>query len=126
MYVAFKGLIKKCVVVYLDNVTVYSKDSVYHISHLTHIFERRRKYGISPNPKKTIFGVDEGKILGNIIYKDGINIDPEWVKEILQLPLPHNKNFMQSFFGKINFVRKSSPDFAEMIKPLQKMIWKDA
>jgi hypothetical protein len=77
MDVAFRGLINKCVVVYLDDVIVYSKNRSDHISHLTHIFERCRKYGISLNPKKTIFGVDEGKLLGHIISKDGINIDPE-------------------------------------------------
>jgi hypothetical protein len=42
-----------------------------------------------------------------------------------QLPLPHNKKAMQSFFGKINFVRKFTPDFTKTIKPLQKIIHKD-
>jgi hypothetical protein len=88
MDVAFRGLINKCVVVYLDDVTmVYSKNRTYHIAHLTQIFERCRKYGISLNPKKTIFGVGEGKLLGHIISKDDINIDPEQVKEISHLLL---------------------------------------
>jgi hypothetical protein len=86
--------------------TVYSKDRADHIAHLTQIFERCRKYGIYLNPKKTIFRVEEGKLLGHIISKDGIHIDPECIKEISQLPLPHNKKAMQYFFGKINFVRK--------------------
>jgi hypothetical protein len=77
MDVSFRGLIKTCVVVYLDDVTVYSKNREDHIAHLTHIFERCRKYMISLNPKKTIFSVDEGKLLGHIISKYGINIDPE-------------------------------------------------
>ena len=67
MDVAFWGLINKCVVVYLDDVSVYSKNREEHIQHLTHIFERCRKYGIYLNPKKTIFGVKEGKLLGHII-----------------------------------------------------------
>jgi hypothetical protein len=125
MDVAFRGLIKKCVVVYLDDVTVYSKNREEHIQHLTQIFERCRKYSISLNPKKTIFGVEEGKLLGHIISQDGIRIDLEQFKAISQLPLPHNKKTMQSFFGKINFVRKFTPDFTGTIKPLQKMISKD-
>ena len=104
---------------------VYSNNREEHIQHLTHIFERCRKYGISLNPKKTIFGVEEGKLLGHIISQAGIHIDPERIKAIAQLPLPHSKKSMQSFFGKINFVRKFTPDFAETIKPLQKMIRKD-
>jgi hypothetical protein len=77
MDVAFRGLINTCVVVYLDDVTMYSKNKEYHIQHLTHIFERCRKYGISLNPKKTIFGVKEGKLLGHIISQAGIRIDPK-------------------------------------------------
>jgi len=70
MDVAFRGLISKCVVVYLDDAMVYSKNRTYRIAHLTQIFEMCREYGISLNPKKTIFGVGEGKILGHIISKD--------------------------------------------------------
>jgi hypothetical protein len=126
MDVAFRGLINKCVVVYLDDVIVYSKNKEDHIQDLTQIFERCRKYGIYLNPKKTIFGVEEGKLLGHIISQEGININPEWIKAIAQLPLPHNKKTMQSFFRKINFVRKFTPDFTETVKPLQKMILKYA
>ena len=125
MDVAFWGLIGKCMVVYLDDVMVYSKNREEHIQHLTHIFERCRKYGTSLNPKKTIFGVEEGKLLGHIISQAGIHIDPERIKAISQLSLPHNKKAMYSFFGQINFVRKFTPDFVEIIKPLQKMIRKD-
>jgi hypothetical protein len=77
MDVEFRGLINKCVVVYLDNVTVYIKNRSDPISHLTQIFERCRKYGISLNPTKTIFRVGEGKVLGHIISKDDININPK-------------------------------------------------
>jgi hypothetical protein len=119
------GLINKCVVFYLDDVTVYSKNGEDHIQHLTQIFERCRKYDISLKPKKTIFGVKEGKLLGHIISQTGIHIDPERIKAITKLLLRHNKNVMQPFFGKINFVRKFTPDFVETIKPLQKMIHKN-
>jgi hypothetical protein len=125
MDISFWGMINKYLVVYLDNVTVYSKNREDHIQHLTHIFERCRKYGIYLNPKKDTFGVEEGKLIGHIISQAGILIDPECVKSMAQLPLPRNKKAMQSFFGKINFVRKFTPDFAETIKPLEKMIHKD-
>jgi hypothetical protein len=104
----------------------YSKNKEDHIQHLNQIFERCMKYGISLNPKKTIFGIEEGKLLVHIISRGGISIDPEQIKEIAQLPLPHNKRAMQSFFEKINFVRKFTPDFVETIKPFKKMICKDA
>jgi hypothetical protein len=77
MDVAFRGLINKCVVVYLDDMMVYSKNREDHIWHLTRIFKRCRKYDISLNPKKTIFGVKEGKLLVHIISQVGIPIGPK-------------------------------------------------
>jgi hypothetical protein len=111
MDIAFKGLISQSMVVYLDDVTVYSKKKEDHPKHLKQIFERCRKYGISLNPKKTIFVVSEGILLGHVISKDGISVDPERTKFIMQIPPPHSKKSMQSFFDKINFVRRFVPNF---------------
>jgi hypothetical protein len=63
--------------------------------------------------------------LGHVISKDGILVDPERTKSILQIPPPHRKKSMQSFFGRINFVRRFVPYFTEIVKPLQRMIKKD-
>ena len=77
MDIAFRGLIGKFVVIYLDDVTVFSKDRADHLSHLRKVFERCRKYGILLNPKKSVFAVTECKLLGFVVSKQGINIDPE-------------------------------------------------
>ena len=87
----FHGLIGRNAVVYLDDITIFSKKREEHAFHLKHIFERCRKYGISLNPKKCVFAVTEGKLLGHIVSKKGISIDPEIIKAIEQIPLPHNK-----------------------------------
>ena len=119
MDIAFRGLIGRSVVVYLDDVTIFSKKREEHAFHLKQIFERCRKYGISLNPKKCMFAIIEGKLLGHVVSKKGISIDPERIKAIEQIPLPHNKKGMQSFMGIINFVRRFVPDFAQIVKPLQ-------
>ena len=76
------GLIGQSVVVYLDDVTIFSNKREEYVFHLKHIFERCRKYGISLNPKKCVFIVTEGKLLGHVISKKGISIDPERIKVI--------------------------------------------
>ena len=103
MDIAFKGLIGKFGVIYLDDVTVFSKNRTDHLIHLRRVFEHCRKYGISLNPKKSIFSVTEGKLLGFVVSKQGINIDPERTRAISQISMPHSKKSMQSFLGKINF-----------------------
>ena len=118
MDIAFHSLISRSVAVYLDDITIFSKKREEHTFHLKQIFERCRKYGISLNPKKCVFAVTEGKLLGHVISKKGISIDPERTKTIEQIPLPHNKKGMQSFMGTINFVRRFVPYFAQIVKPL--------
>ena len=82
MDIAFHGLIGRSAVVYLDDITIFSKKREEHAFHLNQIFERCRKYGISLNPKKCVFPVTEGKFLGHIVSKKGISIDLERIKAI--------------------------------------------
>ena len=75
---------------------------------------------------KCVFAVTERKLLGHVVSKTGVSIDPERIKAIEQIPLPHNKKGMQSFMGTINFVRRFVPDFAQIVKPLQQMVKQNA
>jgi hypothetical protein len=65
----FRDLIGKPIEIYQDDLTTISKKRDQHIQHLRMIFQRCREYVISLNPKKSIFGVDKGKLLGHIISK---------------------------------------------------------
>ena len=93
---------------------------------MNQIFERCRRYGISLNPKKSFFSLNQGKLLGFIVSKDGIYIDPHMIKEISETPFPHNKKSIQSFLGQINFVKRFVPNFSHIILPLQTMIKKNS
>jgi ribonuclease HI len=125
MDISFRGLINHSIVVYLDDVTVYSKNKNDHLSHLRVVLLRCRKYDISLNPKKSIFAVEQGKLLGFIVSSDGMIIDPKRTQVIAKLPPPTTKKSMQSFLGQINFMRRFVPSFSEMVRPLQNLIKKD-
>ena len=126
MDIAFAREIHDFLVVYLDDLTPFSKSDEEHLKHLRQIFITCRKYGISLNPKKSLFGLEEGKLLGHIISKDGIKIDPERIQAILQIPYPINIKELQAFLGKINFLRRFIPNLAELIRLLSNMLKKDA
>jgi hypothetical protein len=121
---AFHKLMGKIIEIYQDDLTVFSKERSDHISHLRQVFERCQKYGISLNLAKSILGVDKGKLLGHIIAKDGVKMDPERVESIQNVPLPPTKKDLQSFLGQINFVRRFIPNLVEMMKPLLKLLKK--
>ena len=67
----------------------------------------------------------EGKLLGHNVSAKGIKIDPEQVKSILKITIPRNRKEIQSFIGKINFLRWFIPNFAEIIKHITEVLKKD-
>ena len=73
--ISFVDEIGRFIVIYLDDITVFSKIDEHHLLHLRIVFEKWKRLGISLNPKKTLFGIEEGKLLGHIISKDRIKID---------------------------------------------------
>ena len=66
MDIAFAKEIHDFLVIYLDDITVFSKSNKQHLDHLRQVFINCRKYGISLNPKKSLFGLEEGKLLGHM------------------------------------------------------------
>jgi hypothetical protein len=85
---AFKDFLFKFIVFYQDDITLYYNKRSDHISHLRATFDRCRKLGISLNPKKSFMGMFEDKLLGHIFSKEGVQIDPERVNGIQEVPLP--------------------------------------
>ena len=77
------------------------------------------------NPKKCVFFVTEGKLLGHIVSKDGVRIDLERFMAIDKVPKPKNVKGIQSFFGQVNFLRSFVTDFSKISRPISKMLKKD-
>ena len=91
MDIAFAEEKEKFGVVYMDEITRYLKSKRDHIKHMENVFLKYNKFGISLNPRKSKFSMQEGKLMGHIISKDGIKIDPDRIIAILKVDIPRNK-----------------------------------
>ena len=91
MDIAFAEEKHRFVVIYLNDITVYSSPYLQHIDHLKRVFLKCIKFDISLNPKKSHFSMIERKLLGHIISKDGIKIDPSRVEAIQKIGFPRSK-----------------------------------
>jgi hypothetical protein len=125
MDIAFIGEKDKFVVIYLDDITIFSKSDVEHRRHLRKVFLKCRKFGISLNPKKSLFTMQEGKLLGHIVSAEGVRIDPSRVEAIQSLSISRSKKEVQSFLGKINFLRRFVPNFGKKVKLITTMLKKE-
>jgi hypothetical protein len=72
MDIAFVGEKYKFIVIYLDDLKFFSNSDTEHLLQLRQTFQKCRKFGLSLNAKKSHFSMQEGKLLGHIISKDGI------------------------------------------------------
>jgi hypothetical protein len=124
MDIAFIGEKDKFVVIYLDDITVFSKTDKEHHCHLKRVFLKCRRFGLSLNPKKSLFAMQEGKLLGHIVSAEGVRIDPDRVEAIQALSLPRSKKEVQAFLGRINFLRRFVSNFAELVKHITAMLRK--
>jgi hypothetical protein len=70
--------------------------------------------------------MQEGKLSGHIVSRDGIKIDPKRVEVIDSINIPRNIKEIQSFLGKINFLRRFIPNFVEIVKLITYMLKKNS
>ena len=82
MTTIFNDMIHKEIVVYVDDVIIKSRESSNHLTHLRKFFDRMRCYNMKLNPDKCAFGVPVGKLLGFIVSRRGIELDPSKIKAI--------------------------------------------
>ena len=76
------------------------------------------------NPRKSNFALEEGKLLGHIISKEGIGTDPDRVKDILKVEEPRSKKEIQSFIDQVNFLRRFIPSFVKILMDITYMLRK--
>ena len=119
------GLIGVCVLVYIDDLVIYSKDQRSHANDLKLVFERLRKAGLKVKPSKCCFAQPEVKLLGYIINKDGIRSNPEKVTAIQKLSPPKDVKGVRSFLGMCNYYAQTLPSYAQVAEPLYKLTRKN-
>jgi hypothetical protein len=121
---AFNGLIGNFMENYQYDLTMHSKKREDHIHHLRKVLERCKLYGVSMNPKKCLFVMTQGKLLGHIVCKEGICIDPKRIKEINELNPQHPRR-ESNHFSEISILCEDFfPDYASIVKPIDLLLKK--
>ncbi|CAL9021206.1 unnamed protein product [Prunus brigantina] len=122
MNLIFHDLIGRTVEVYIDDVVVKSPSKADHVGHLRQAFNRMRAHGLKMNPKKCAFGVTAGNFLGFLVHQRGIEVDKNKATTIMAAPPPRTKKELQSFLGKVNFLRRFISDLAGKIWSLTPLL----
>ena len=117
--------LKMIIKVYLDDLTSHSRLRVCHPYNLRLVFERCHHYQVRLNSHKCIFCVTVGRLLGFIVSKEGIRVDPLKFEAILQLSPPRNIRHRQCLQGMANFLRRFVVNFSNLTKGFMCLLKKD-
>ena len=89
-------------------------------------FKRLRRYNLKLNPAKCVFGVPSGKLLGFIVSRRGIELDPSKIKAIQELPPPKNKTEVMSLLGRLNYISRFIGQLTTTCEPIFKLLKKNS
>ncbi|CAL0301300.1 unnamed protein product [Lupinus luteus] len=106
MVALFHDMMHKEVEVYVDDIIAKSTEGDSHVAVLRKLFERLRKYQMKLNPEKCTFGASSGNMLGFVVSREGIRVDPKKVEAIQEMPAPKIEKEVRSFLGRLNYIAR--------------------
>ena len=112
-------------VVYFDDILIYSKNLDEHVEHLKLVLGVLRTEKLFANLKKCTFCADRLVFLGFVVSAKGIGVDEEKVKAIKEWPKPTNVGQVRSFHGLASFYRQFVRDFSSLATPFTEVIKKN-
>ena len=115
----------KSVLVYIDDVLIFSPDFDSHLRDLSLVFNKLRQAGLTLEPSKCHFAVKQLKFLGHVISKHGVEVDAEKTKIVSEFPVPKKQKQVRSFMGMANYYRRFIHNFAKISTPLYALLKKD-
>jgi hypothetical protein len=118
----FMPELDKFVVVFIDDILVYSKNEDDHVKHLHTVLQRLRDHRLYAKLSKCDFWLREIKFLGHTISQDGVSVDPEKVQEVMNWKPPTTVRQIRSFLGFAGYYRRFIPDFSRIAKPMTELL----
>ena len=116
--------IDRFLVVYIDDILIYSRTREEHLQHIRCVLERLRKHKSYVSPKRCSFMASETEFLGLRVSREGLSVHPGKVEVIKNWPRPLNVTELRSFLGLVQFFRRFIPQFSLRAAPLTSLTQK--
>ena len=115
----------KFVVVFIDDILIYSKTEEEHAEHLHTVLETLRENKYYAKFSKCEFWLEKVAFLGHVVSAGGISVDPEKIQAIIDWKAPTSVTEIRSFLGLTGYYRKFVEGFSSIAKPMTQLLKKD-
>ena len=120
----FRPYLDQFVVVFIDDILVYSKDAQEHEHHLRIVLKTLRENQLFAKLSKCEFWLKEVSFLGHIVSSEGIRVDPVKIEAIVNWKPPQNVTEVRSFLGLAGYYRRFVQGFSVIASSLTRLLWK--
>jgi hypothetical protein len=121
----FMEYLDRFIVVFIDDILIFSKTMEEHEEHLRLVLEKLRSNQLYAKFSKCEFWLTEVTFLGHVISTGGVSVDPGMVKDVLNWMSPTTISEIQSFLGLAGYYRRFIRDFSKIAKPMTKLLEKN-
>ena len=108
----------KFVVVFIDDILVFSKTEEEHVEHLRLVLQKRREHKLYAKRSKCEFWLKEVSFLGHVVSNGGIAVDPSKVRDVLNWKPPTDVGEIRSVLGLARYYRRFIEGFSKLAKPM--------
>ena len=122
----FANMLDVCVIVYLDNILMYSKDMESHQKHVQEVLHWLQLHKLFAKPEKCEFHLDSVEYLSYCLSPEGLMMSLDKITTIANWPEPHKVKDIQSFLGFANFYHQFIFNYSDITVLLTWLTWKDA
>ncbi|CAI7781757.1 unnamed protein product [Closterium sp. NIES-53] len=120
-----RPLLNECVVVYLDDILIYSRDMKKHIEHIRRVFEILRREKFYVKLSKSEFALKKVQFLGHMVSAQGVHVDPKRIEAVRTWKKPENVKELQQFLCFANYYNRFVPQYAKIATPLTNLLKKN-
>jgi hypothetical protein len=121
----FMEYLDKFVVVFIDDILVYSRSEEEHEDHLHLALQQLREHRLYAKLSMCEFWMKQVAFLGHVISKGGISVDPSKVQDVLSWNVPMSVGDIRSFLGLAGYYQRFIKGFSKISKPMTELLKKD-